>query len=282
MEDTTNKDVHVGVHEQVREHYGKIARGEAGGTGCCGGSACGGGACAPDAAALGYSEAERAAAPAGADLGLGCGNPQAIAALRPGETVLDLGSGGGFDALLAARQVGPMGQVIGVDMTPDMLARARGNAAKVGAGNVEFRLGEIEHLPVADRSVDAIISNCVVNLAPDKRAVYREALRVLKPGGRLAIMDVVATAPLPAELVADPAAFTGCLSGATPVDELGPMLTALGFVDVRVEVRPASRQVIQGWSPGSRVEHYVASAAIQAVRPQGAGCCGSSPKAPCC
>ncbi len=282
MENTTNKDVRKDMHEQVREQYGKIARGEAGETGCCGGSACGNGACAPDATALGYSEAERAAAPAGADMGLGCGNPQAIAALRPGETVLDLGSGGGFDAFLAARQVGPAGRVIGVDMTPDMLAKARANAAKVVAPNVEFRLGEIEHLPIADRSIDVIISNCVVNLAPDKAAVYREALRVLKPGGRLAIMDVVATGPLPAQLLADPAAFTGCLSGATPIDELVPMLTALGFVDVRVEVRPASRQLMQAWSPGTGVEHYVASASIQAVRPQGEGCCGSSPAAPCC
>jgi arsenite methyltransferase len=278
MDEITTQD----VHEQVREHYGRIARGEASETGCCGGSTCGGEACVPNAAALGYLEADRAAAPEGADMGLGCGNPQAIAALRPGETVLDLGSGGGFDALLAARQVGPTGQVIGVDMTPDMLTKARANAAKVGATNVELRLGEIEHLPVADRSVDVIISNCVVNLAPDKRAVYREALRVLKPGGRLAIMDVVATAPLPARLAAKPGAFTGCLSGATPVDELGPMLTALGFVDIRVDVKPASRQLIQDWSPGSGVEHYVASASIQAVRPQGAGCCGSSPKAPCC
>lgn len=215
-------------------------------------------------------------------MGLGCGNPQAIASLRVGETVLDLGSGGGFDALLAARQVGPTGKVIGVDMTAEMIARARANAAKVEASSVEFRLGDIENLPVADRSIDVIISNCVVNLAPDKRAVYREALRVLKPGGRLAIMDVIATAPLPDRLKANQDALTGCLSGATPMDELEPMLMSLGFEDIRVEVRQASRELIKDWLPESGAEHYVASASIQAVRPNGGGCCGTSHKAPCC
>lgn len=273
MEDGTTKDVHA----EVRDHYGKIARGEACDTGCCGGAPCN-----TNAALLGYSEAERSTAPEGADLGLGCGNPQGIASLRAGETVLDLGSGAGFDAFLAARQVGPAGKVLGVDMTVDMISKARANAAKVGASNVEFRLGEIENLPVADRSVDVIISNCVVNLAPDKRAVYREALRVLKPGGRLAIMDVVATAGLPEHLRVSTAALSGCLSGATPVDELVPMLESLGFQDVRVEIRQGSREFIKDWLPGSGAEQYVASAAIRAVRPDGGGCCGTSPKAPCC
>jgi arsenite methyltransferase len=273
MADGTTKDVHA----QVRDHYGKVARGEAHDSGCCGSAPCN-----TKAALLGYSEAERSAAPEGADLGLGCGNPQAIASLRTGETVLDLGSGAGFDALLAARQVGPTGNVVGVDMTPDMISKARANAGKVGASNVEFRLGEIERLPVADRSVDVIISNCVVNLAPDKRAVYREALRVLKPGGRIAIMDVVATGSLPAHLRADVDALSGCLSGATPLDELVPMLEALGFQDVRVDVWQGSAEIVKDWLRGSGAEQYVASAAIRAVRPSGEACCGTSPKAPCC
>lgn len=273
MESQTTRDVHA----EVRDHYGKIARGESCDTGCCGGVPCD-----TNAALLGYSDEERAAAPQGADLGLGCGNPQAIASLRSGEIVLDLGSGGGFDAFLAARQVGPTGKVIGVDMTADMISRARANAEKVGATNVEFRLGEIEHLPLADRSVDVIISNCVVNLAPDKRAVYREALRVLKPGGRIAIMDVVATKPLPAELLADIRAYSGCLAGAAFVEQIVPLLQSVGFQDVRVEIKPGSAEYIKSWLPGSNAEEYIASATIQAVRPSGAGCCGSSPKAPCC
>jgi SAM-dependent methyltransferase len=264
------------AHDQVRDHYGKVARGEAQSTGCCGGAGCG------TSDLLGYSKQEQAAAPEGADLGLGCGNPQAIASLRPGETVLDLGSGAGFDCFLAARQVGPGGRVIGVDMTPDMVSKARANAEKIEAKNVEFRLGEIENLPLPDRSVDAIISNCVVNLAPDKRAVYREALRVLKPGGRIAIMDVVAVGLLPEELRNRPEALSACLTGATPVETLEPLLEGLGFSDVRIEVNHASAEFMRDWLPGSGAEKYIASASIQAVRPNGGGCCGTTPKAPCC
>jgi ubiquinone/menaquinone biosynthesis C-methylase UbiE len=261
------------VHNQVRDHYGKVARGEANGAGCCGGAGCG------TSEALGYSNQDQSAP---GDLGLGCGNPQAIASLRTGETVLDLGSGAGFDCFLAARQVGPTGRVIGVDMTPDMITKARENAQKIEAKNVEFRLGEIESLPLSDRSVDAIISNCVVNLAPDKRAVYREALRVLKPGGRIAIMDVVAVGMLPDELLNRPEALSACLTGATPVDTLKPLLEELGFEDVRIAVNRNSAEFMRDWLPGSGAEKYIASASIQAVRPNGGGCCGTTPKAPCC
>ncbi len=257
------------VRGQVREAYGKIAR--EGGS-CCAPSA---GCCGPSEASrkLGYSETELASVPEGADMGLGCGNPQAIAALREGETVLDLGSGGGFDAFLAARQVGPRGRVIGVDMTPEMIAKARANAAKIQATNVELRLGEIEHLPVEDACVDVILSNCVINLSPDKPAVFREALRVLRPGGRLAISDVVATAEMSEALRSDMQAYTGCVAGAAHVDELRAMLTEAGFEDVRIDVKEQSRALMAEWFPGTEAASVVASATIEARKPA-AACCG--------
>jgi len=216
---------------------------------------------------MGYSDADIAAVPEGANLGLGCGNPQAIAALQPGEIVVDLGSGAGFDCFLAAQRVGTAGHVIGVDMTHEMLKKARDNAARLGAGNVEFRLGDLEHLPIADNTADAVISNCVVNLVPDKAQVFREAFRVLKPGGRVAISDVVSIAPLPPALSADPTLLCGCIAGAAPVERIEAWLAQAGFGEVRVSVQAASRELIAGWASGQGVENYVASAAIEARKP---------------
>jgi SAM-dependent methyltransferase len=253
------------IKELVRNRYGSIA---AASSSCCAPavSSC----CSPEqakAAKMGYSDEELQAVPEGANLGLGCGNPQAIAALKPGEVLIDLGSGAGFDCLLAARQVGPEGRVIGVDMTHEMLAKARDNAVRVGAGNVEFRLGELEHLPVADGTGDVIISNCVINLVPDKAQVFREAFRVLKPGGRLAISDVVNINPLPAELAADKALLCGCVAGAAAPAAIEDWLRGAGFVDIGVQVKPESRDYVATWAEGRGIENYVASATIEARKP---------------
>ena len=258
--DPANEDA---IKSLVRARYGGIAAGT--GEACCGGDA-------GKSAQMGYA-ADEIAAGDGANLGLGCGNPQAIAALRPGEVVLDLGSGAGFDCFLAARAVGPAGRVIGVDMTHEMLAKARANAVRLGTGNVSFRLGEIEHLPVADATVDVILSNCVINLVPDKGQVFREAFRVLKPGGRLAISDVVNMAPLPERLAADPALLCGCVSGAAPVAAIEGWLREAGFAGFAVTLRPESRDLIAGWAPGSGIEAFVVSAAIEARKPGVGACC---------
>ena len=254
----------------VRDSYAKVAGASDAGE-CCGveNSCCGVPADINSlhSVRLGYSEEDLDCVPDGADMGLGCGNPRAIASLRSGEVVLDLGSGGGFDAFLAAREVGESGRVIGVDMTSDMLSKARRNAETAGFSNVEFRLGEIEYLPVADNSVDVIISNCVINLSPDKPRVFREALRVLKPGGRLAISDVVATAVLPDDVKDDPKLLASCVSGAALIDDLQAMLEAANFSDVRITPKDESREFIRDWVPGSGVEDYVISAHIEAVKP---------------
>jgi arsenite methyltransferase len=228
------------IRSVVREKYGEIAEGKRSGCGCTGAPTghppqTGGGSCCGDVMlTLGYTAEQKAALPEGADLGLGCGNPLAHAALKPGETVLDLGSGAGVDCFLAARETGPAGHVIGVDMTPSMLEKARANAAKAGAPNVEFRLGEIEHLPVADASVDCIISNCVVNLSPDKPQVFREALRALKPGGRMLLSDLVLTRPLSRELQQNVALYVGCIAGAAMKDDYLEMIRRAGFAEVSV------------------------------------------------
>jgi len=220
----------------VREKYGAIADGKE--SGCCG-STCGCGGGDAVLTEIGYSADQSAAVPEGANLGLGCGNPLAHAGVRTGETVLDLGSGAGIDCFLAAREVGPAGRVIGVDMTPSMVEKARANASKGGATNVEFRLGEIEHLPVADGTIDLIISNCVINLSPDKPQVFREASRALKPDGRLVVSDLVLTRPLTPELQKNVDLYVGCVAGASLKDEYLQMMREGGFDDVRiVEERP--------------------------------------------
>jgi len=223
-------DESTDIRTKVREDYARVAKSSGS---CCGAEApcCGG---VPTSRSLGYSDEELAALPQGADLGLGCGNPVALAALEPGTVVLDLGSGAGIDCFLAARKVGPAGRVIGVDMTPEMVGKARANGRKVAATNVEFRLGEIEHMPVADSSVDVVISNCVINLSPDKPQVFREALRVLRPGGRLMVSDIVLDAPLPQALLDSAAAYVGCISGASLRDDYLAMIAAAGFERIRV------------------------------------------------
>jgi SAM-dependent methyltransferase len=259
----------------VRERYGSIA-----GDGCCGDT--------DDAAAAarahGYDDEAIDAAPDDSMLGLGCGNPGAIADLKPGETVLDLGAGAGFDCFLAADAVGPDGRVIGVDMTPEMVERARANAADddlcvdpatcdddADGVPVEFRLGEIEHLPVADGVVDVAVSNCVVNLSPDKPQVFREAFRVLRPGGRVAISDVVRTAELPHDLRADPDSVSACVAGAATVDRLEAMLADAGFVDVRIEPDDDSAAFIREWDADRDPSEFVRSASIEARKPAADG-----------
>jgi arsenite methyltransferase len=258
------------IRSAVRENYGNVAVAGRAGCGCSSSSCCG----APNevtaaniSLGLGYSGEDVTAVPEGANMGLGCGNPQAIASLRAGETVLDLGSGGGFDCFLAARAVGDTGRVIGVDMTPEMVSKARRNAEKGGFGNVDFRLGELENLPVADGTVDVIISNCVINLSPDKERVFSEAFRALKRGGRMAVSDVVKTAEMPDALKKDLAMYTGCIAGASSIGEIESLLHRTGFVNIRIKPKAESKTFIRDWMPESGIEDYVVSATIEAVKP---------------
>ena len=260
------------IRHQVRESYAKVAEAnnnnEAHGieSSCCGVS--------DDidintlnSLRLGYSNDDLDNAPGGADMGLGCGNPRAIAGLSAGEVVVDLGSGGGFDAFLAAREVGENGKVIGIDMTPTMISKARSNADKANFENVEFRLGEIEYLPVADNEVDVIISNCVINLSPNKAQVFRDAFRILKPGGRLAISDVVASCEMPEEMKNDPALYAGCMAGASLIEELEKYMQDAGFTEIRITPKDESKDFIKDWAPGKNVTDYVLSAHIEALKP---------------
>lgn len=283
------------VRQQVREGYAKIARSGSwsasqaqppGTSGCCGGSS-GGGCCGPAtlspehlAAAIGYSQSELAATPGEANMGLSCGNPTAIASLRPGEVVLDLGAGGGFDCFVAGPKVGATGRVIGVDMTPDMVTKARRNIASYtqqsGLDNVEFRLGEIESLPVADASVNVVISNCVLNLSPDKPRVWREIARVLKPGGRVAVSDLALLRPLPDSVKADVEALVGCVAGAVLVEETRSMAAAAGLSDIVLTPKPQYidamtdwqdplyRKIIESLPAGSKPSDYITSLDVSA------------------
>jgi arsenite methyltransferase len=256
------------IRGNVREHYGAIAANS--GSCCSSASCCGSSPAQTSPDRLGYSAEDAGLAPEGANLGLGCGNPLGIASLQAGEVVLDLGSGAGFDCFLASRAVGGRGRVIGVDMTPEMLAKARANAEKAGSKNVEFRLGEIEALPVADSSVDVVISNCVINLSPDQPRVFRDVFRVLKPGGRVAIADIVRTAALPPEIQRSLDAHCACVSGAASVTEIEAMLRDAGFSGVRITPKDSSREFIREWVEGRDAADYVISATIEAIRPANA------------
>ncbi|WP_168464815.1 arsenite methyltransferase [Wolbachia endosymbiont of Ctenocephalides felis wCfeT] len=266
----TNAEEDIKIKEAVRETYGKVAETNTAGKDCGNTMSCCGAPSETDieySRELGYSEEEAKSVPTGANMGLGCGNPVAIASLKSGEVVLDLGSGGGFDCFLAAKRVGSTGRVIGVDMTPSMISKSRLNAEKGGYSHVEFRLGEIEALPVADASVDVVISNCVINLSTNKPQVFKEIARVLKPGGRLSVSDIVATNPLPEAIKKDLALYAGCIAGAMSVGELKQALVDAGLKDINIQVKEASRTFIEKWTSESGAENYVASAVIEARSP---------------
>ncbi|MDD1505149.1 arsenite methyltransferase [Lysinibacillus sp. CNPSo 3705] len=261
------------IRANVRENYGKVALKLNSTQGCCTPATS---YCNPNdnqnisieeiSQKMGYTKEELASIPDGANMGLSCGNPQAIADLKPGEIVVDLGSGGGFDCFLAAPMVGKDGQVIGIDMTPEMISKARRNAEKPGFENVEFRLGEIEHMPVADQTADIIISNCVINLSPNKQQVFKEAYRILKTGGRLVISDVVLTAALPESYLTDMNLYSGCISGAVSIEEYEELLKDAGFTNISIVSKDESKEFIREWEPNYDLENYIVSAIIQAVK----------------
>jgi len=253
------------IRTLVKEKYGQAAvQVTTGGRASCG-STCSGKD--PITSDLYQPEETGALPPEALAASLGCGNPTALAQLNPGETVLDLGSGGGIDVLLSAKRVGPTGKAYGLDMTEEMLALARENQRKAGVENVEFLKGEIENIPLPENSVDVVISNCVINLSPQKERVFREAFRVLRTGGRLAVADIVATASLPEEVKGDWAAYTGCMAGATEIDELEKMLGSAGFDRIKVAPKDTSRSFIREWMPGKCIEEYLVSATIEATKP---------------
>ncbi|WP_424004884.1 arsenite methyltransferase (plasmid) [Haloarcula salina] len=259
----------------VRERYARIAtetEAEADGRdssdSCCTDGTTESEGTAETATQLGYSTAAVESVDGEANLGLGCGNPHALASISEGETVLDLGSGAGFDCFLAAQEVGQSGRVIGVDMTPEMVEKARENAAKNESENVDFRLGEIEHLPVADESVDVVISNCVINLSPNKPRVFRESFRALRPGGRLAVSDVVVTADVPAGLRADPDSVAACVAGASTIDRLREMLDDAGFEQVDIAPKDDSDRFIREWDDEHDVSDFLVAANITGRKPE--------------
>jgi arsenite methyltransferase len=259
------------IKNEVRTAYKGVAEANNQNSCCGNGRSCCGASPKTDtkySQELGYTKEEIESAPEGANMNLGCGSPQAIASLKPGEIVLDLGSGGGFDAFLAAKKVGPQGKVFGVDMTFEMVMKARKNATKIGYKNVEFLLGEIEHLPLPNNSVDVVISNCVINLSTDKQQVYNESFRVLKEGGRIAISDVVAHTPLPPQMVNNKDLYCNCIAGALAIDELKKILMQAGFTEIVIEPQEASRSYIKDWVPDSDSENYVVSAKIKATKPK--------------
>lgn len=261
----------LNIRDVVREKYGQAARGES----CCGTSGCCGADNVVDiAAAIGYSDDDVNSVPDGANLGLGCGNPLEFADVKPGETVLDLGSGAGFDAFLAARKVGTTGRVIGVDMTPDMLAKARANAESIKATNVEFREGIIEDLPLKDNSVDLVISNCVINLSTDKPQVFKEIARVLKPGGRMLVSDLVLNRPLSTELKNNVEAYVGCVSGASLKEEYLQLASSAGLTDVEIvnEIRYDVGLSDIGEALRNEALEAVASVKVRATKPMMRDC----------
>ncbi len=271
------------IKKAVREGYGKVARNSsccAPAASCCGG---GSGEIIEISEKIGYTQEDIKAVPEGANLGLGCGNPVALAALKPGEVVVDLGSGAGFDCFLAASMVGETGKAIGVDMTPAMLEKARENARAGNVGNVEFRLGEIEHLPVADNSVDVVISNCVINLSAEKRQVFSEIYRVLKPGGRVSISDVALIGELPPEIKASTEAYARCVAGAVLIDDYKRLVEESGLTDIRLTVKgssgcggkdsadPFAEGIARVLKPGASLDDYAVSLAVEARKADG-GC----------